>query len=97
MTNMNSIFGIVNLVNLPLMFASYAMFAPGMMATWLSNIAKYNPISWSAEAMRTVIIYGNATTLSQWTQIGWWLGGLAILAVALILFTAYMAEKEIRD
>jgi hypothetical protein len=47
--------------------------------------------------MRTVIIYGNATTLSQWTQIGWWLGGLAILAVALILFTAYMAEKEIRD
>ena len=97
MTNMNSIFGIVNLVNLPLMFVSYAMFAPGMMATWLSNVAQYNPVSWSAQAMRTVIIYGNATTLSQWTQIGWWLGGLDILAVALILFTAYMAEKEIRD
>ncbi len=97
MTNMNSIFGIVNLVNLPLMFMSYAMFAPGMMAPWLSNIAQYNPVSWSAEAIRTVIINGNVTTSAQWTSIGWWLGGLAILAVALILFTAYMAEKEIRD
>lgn len=96
MTNMNSIFGIVNLVNLPLLFVSYAMFAPGMMATWLSNIAKYNPVSWSAEAIRMVIING-ALTASQWTQVGEWLGGLAILAAALLLMTAYLAEKEIRD
>lgn len=97
MTNMNSIFGIVNLVNLPLMFVSYAMFAPVMMAPWLSNIAKYNPVSWSAQAMRTVIIHGTSVTAAQWTQVGWWLGGLAVLAVGLILLTAYLAEKEIRD
>ena len=97
MTNMNSIFGIVNLVNLPLLFVSYAMFAPGMMASWLSNIAKYNPVSWSAEAMRMVIINGTTMTASQWTQVGQWLSGLAILAVALILLTAFLAEKEIRD
>ena len=97
MTNMNSIFGIVNLVNLPLLFVSYAMFAPGMMASWLSNIAKYNPVSWSAEAMRMVIINGTTMTGSQWTQVGQWLGGLAVLAVALILLTAFLAEKEIRD
>lgn len=96
MTNMNSIFGIVNLVNLPLMFASYAMFGPGMMATWLSDIAQYNPVSWSAEAIRMVIINGNLTA-SQWTQIGQWLGGLAILAGGLLALTAYLAEKEIRD
>ena len=73
------------------------MFAPGMMASWLSNIAKYNPVSWSAEAMRMVIINGTTMTASQWTQVGQWLSGLAILAVALILLTAFLAEKEIRD
>ncbi len=96
MTNMNSIFGIVNLVNLPLLFVSYAMFSSAMMASWLSNVAAYNPVSWSAEAMRMVIINGNLTG-SQWTQVGQWLGALAILALGLLLLTAYLAEKEIRD
>ncbi len=96
MTNMNSIFGIVNLVNLPLLFVSYSMFSSAMMAPWLSNVAKYNPVSWSAEAMRMVIINGNLTG-SQWMQVGQWLGGLAVLALALLLLTAYLAEKEIRD
>jgi len=96
MTNMNSIFGIVNLVNLPLMFVSYAMFSPSMMAPWLANVAKYNPVSWSAEAIRMVIINGSLTA-SQWTQVGQWLGGLAILAGVLMLLTAILVEKEIRD
>ncbi|MHB1440315.1 MAG: ABC transporter permease [Cuniculiplasma sp.] len=96
MTNMNSIFGIVNLVNLPLLFVSYAMFSPVMMATWLSNVAKYNPVSWSAEAMRMVIINGSLTG-SQWYQVGTWLGALAVLALGLLLLTAYLSEKEIRD
>ena len=96
MTNMNSIFGIVNLVNLPLMFVSYAMFSPSMMAPWLANVAKYNPVSWSAEAIRMVIINGSLT-VSQWTQVGQWLGGLAILAGVLMLLTAILVEKEIRD
>ena len=96
MTNMNSIFGIVNLVNLPLLFVSYAMFSSSMMASWLSDVAAYNPVSWSAEAMRMVIINGNLTG-SQWIQVGQWLGALAILALGLLLLTAYLAEKEIRD
>ena len=97
MTNMNSIFGIVNLVNLPLLFVSYSMFSPAMMAPWLANVAKYNPVSWSAESMRTVILYGTTVSSSQWGQIGEWLGALALLALFLIGLTAYLAEKEIRD
>ncbi|MEM3675733.1 MAG: ABC transporter permease [Thermoplasmataceae archaeon] len=96
MVNMNSIFGIVNLVNLPLLFVSYAMFSPSMMATWLSNVAQYNPVSWSAEAIRMVIINGTLTA-SQWAQIGRWLGGLAILAALMIILTTILSEKEIRD
>jgi ABC-2 type transport system permease protein len=96
MTNMNSIFGIVNLVNLPLMFMSFAMFPKTMMAGWLANVAQYNPVSWSAQAIRTVIINGNLTA-SQWGQEGLWLGALAALAAGLLLLTAYLVEKEIRD
>lgn len=96
MTNMNSIFGIVNMINLPLLFVSYAMFSPEMMAPWIANIAKYNPVSWSAEAMRMVIINGSPSA-SQWGQIGIWIGALAILAVGLVGLTGFLAEKEIRD
>ncbi len=94
---MNTIFGIVNLVNLPLLFVSFAMFSPKMMAPDLANVAKYNPVSWSAEAMRTVIINGASTTYSQWVSIGWWLLFLAILAALLMGLTYLLAEKEIRD
>lgn len=95
-TRMETIFGIINLVNLPLMFMSNAMFPPGGMANWIANVAKYNPISWSANSMRMVIINGSLTS-SQWTQIGQWLGGLAAIALLMMVITYILAEKEIRD
>lgn len=94
-TDWNTVMGIVNLVNLPLMFASYAMFPSALMAGWISNIAYWNPVSWSSQAIRTVIINGTLTS-AQWTQVGWWLGGLAALALLLIGLTVWLAEKEIR-
>ena len=94
--DMNTIFGIVNLVNLPLLFMSYAMFPPDIMATWLADAAKYNPVSWAAESIRTVIINGTVTA-SQVSNVEWWMGSLAILAAGLVLLTYFVAEKEIRD
>ncbi len=96
MREMNTIFGIVNLVNLPLLFMSYAMFPTDLMAGWIGAVAKYNPVSWSAESIRTVILNGSLTA-SQWTSIGQWLAGLALLTALMVLLTYYMAEKEIRD
>ena len=96
MREMNTIFGIVNLINLPLLFVSYAMFPKDFMASWLSNIAAYNPVSWSAESIRMVIINGSLTA-SQWSSVGLWLGALAIMAALMVVLTYIMAEKEIRD
>ncbi|MFG1545337.1 MAG: ABC transporter permease, partial [Thermoplasmataceae archaeon] len=90
------IFGVINLVNLPLLFVSYAMFPPGLMAGWLSDAAKYNPVSWSAETIRTVVINGTLTA-SQMGSIELWLGGLAILATILLLMAYFVSEKEIRE
>lgn len=94
--DMNTIFGIINLVNLPLLFMSYAMFPAGMMANWLGDAAKYNPVSWAAESIRTVIINGTVIP-SQAGNVTLWLGSLAILAAGLILLTYFVAEGEIRD
>lgn len=96
MREMNTIFGIVNLVNLPLLFMSYAMFPTALMAGWIGDVAKYNPVSWSAEAMRMVILNG-ALSAAQWGSIGEWLGGLALLAAIMMTITYLMAEKEIMD
>ena len=94
--DMNTIFGIVNLVNLPLLFMSYAMFPGDIMAGWLSDAAKYNPVSWAAESIRTVIINGTVIP-SQASNVALWMGSLAILALGLVLLTFFVAEKEIRD
>lgn len=96
LTRMETIFGIVNLVNLPLMFASYAMFPPLLMEGWIRTVALYNPVSWSSEAIRSVVVNGTLTH-SQWIQVGQWLGALAILALFLIILTFILSEKEIRD
>lgn len=95
-TRPDTIFGVINLVNLPLLFVSYAMFPPGLMAGWLSDAAKYNPVSWSAETIRTVVINGTLSA-SQMHSIGIWLGGLAILATILLLMAYFVSENEIRE
>lgn len=96
MREMNTIFGIVNLINLPLLFMSYAMFPTDLMAGWIGEVAKYNPVSWSAEAIRTVILNGSLSA-AQWTSVGQWLGALALLTAGMMALTYFMAEKEIRD
>ncbi|MCL4314472.1 MAG: ABC transporter permease [Candidatus Thermoplasmatota archaeon] len=95
-TRPDTIFGIINLVNLPLLFVSYAMFPPDLMAGWLSDMAKYNPVSWSAETIRTVIINGSLSA-SQAYHVSVWLGGLAALAAFLLTLTYFVSEKEIRE
>jgi ABC-2 type transport system permease protein len=50
--NQETLFGVINLLNLPLMFASAALFPTAMMPDWLKTIANYNPLTWAADALR---------------------------------------------
>jgi ABC-2 type transport system permease protein len=47
---------IVNLINLPLMFASNTFFPISMMPDWIQTIARVNPISYMTDALRQLII-----------------------------------------
>ena len=66
------------------------------MAGWLSDVAQYNPVSWSSEAIRMVIINGTLSA-SQMSQVISWIGALALLAVSLTAITFVIAERGIGD
>lgn len=55
---------IVNLINLPLMFASNTFYPISMMPEWIQAIARVNPISYLTDAIRQLTILPlNASTL----------------------------------
>jgi ABC-2 type transport system permease protein len=58
-TRMETPQAIFNLVTLPLMFASSAYFPIGNMPSWLQAIASVNPISYTIDAVRRLMIFSN--------------------------------------
>lgn len=54
-----TVIAVANLLNLPLMFASNALFPTKQMPEWLQTIAKLNPISYAADAVRTFILHSS--------------------------------------
>ena len=55
-TKMETQMAIVNLINLPLMFASNTFFPISQMPDWIQAIARVNPISYLTEAIRQLTI-----------------------------------------
>ncbi|HUI86460.1 MAG TPA: ABC transporter permease [Nitrososphaerales archaeon] len=47
---------IMNLLNLPLLFASNALFPTKLMPTWLQDVAKVNPISYGVDVGRQLLL-----------------------------------------
>jgi ABC-2 type transport system permease protein len=48
---------VVNLLNLPLMFASNALFPAALMPEWLQTITKINPVTYATDATRQLVLY----------------------------------------
>jgi ABC-2 type transport system permease protein len=48
---------VMNLLNLPLLFASNALFPSSIMPNWLQAFVKINPISYATDAARQLILY----------------------------------------
>jgi ABC-2 type transport system permease protein len=54
---------LINLINLPLLFASNALFPVKIMPTWLQDIVKVNPVSYANDGVRQLLI--GATGMSS--------------------------------
>jgi ABC-2 type transport system permease protein len=48
---------VMNLVNLPLLFASNALFPTSMMPSWLQPVTQINPITYATDATRQLVLY----------------------------------------
>lgn len=55
-TRMETPMAVVNLINLPLMFASNAFFPIKMMPDWLQTVASVNPLTYTTDAVRQLLI-----------------------------------------
>ncbi len=55
-SNQEVVFALSNLINLPLMFTSSAMFPVEQMPSWLQKIAKVNPVTYAANLVRYNLI-----------------------------------------
>ncbi|PMQ01973.1 MAG: ABC transporter [Dictyoglomus sp. NZ13-RE01] len=56
--NMETLFAVMNLFTMPLMFTSSAMFPINVMPNWLATIAKWNPVTYVVNPLRTLVISG---------------------------------------
>jgi ABC-2 type transport system permease protein len=76
---------IVNLINLPLMFASNAFFPISQMPSWIQVIAQINPISYLTDAIRQLTVYqmNIASLITDFTVLGIFAAVFTAIGIAL--------------
>jgi ABC-2 type transport system permease protein len=72
---------IVNLLNLPLLFASNAMFPAKFMPSWLQPVVQANPVSYATDISRQLLLgsTGMASLGFDFLYLGWFAVGMLIL------------------
>jgi ABC-2 type transport system permease protein len=56
-TRIETQMAVMNLLNLPLLFASNALFPTSLMPDWLKPVTQVNPITYVTDANRQLILY----------------------------------------
>ena len=87
-----SYFGVVNLLNLPILFTSNALFLYGTEPAWLQTITAYNPITLAVEVMRETFF--GATYYAHPSYV--YLAGLVGWALALVGLALALASRALR-
>jgi len=90
-----TVIAVANLLNLPLMFASNALFPISQMPEWLQTIANFNPISYAGDAVRAFILHSSAgfDTAKVWLDFQFLIGFALILSLAGILVARTALRK----
>lgn len=91
-TNQETQMAIVNLLNLPLLFASNAMFPSKFMPNWLQPVVNVNPISYATDISRQLLL-GSPGMTSLWMEYAY-LGGFALvlMVVGMVLSRRFLSK-----
>lgn len=87
--NQETLFGVVNLLNLPVMFASAALFPTTFMPDWLKTVASVNPLTLAVDAARQFVFH-NPNPLHS---VGVDVLGLLLFSGALVGIAAFMTRR----
>jgi len=91
-SNWQTQMAIINLLNLPLLFASNALFPVKIMPTWLQDVVKVNPISYSIDAIRQLLI-GATGSYPLWVDFSVVLGFAAFFSIVGIVMSWRLLSK----
>ena len=83
---------IINLLNLPLLFASNALFPTTIMPDWLQDVVKVNPVSYAIDAIRQLLI-GAAGSYSLWLDFSVVFGFAAFFSIVGIVMSWRLLKK----
>jgi ABC-2 type transport system permease protein len=83
---------LINLINLPLLFASNALFPKSIMPNWLQDIVDVNPVSYANDAVRQMLIGATGMT-SLWVDFAVLIGFAFILSVIGIVLSWRLLSK----
>ena len=91
-TNWQTQMAVMNLLNLPLLFASNALFPTSIMPWYLKDVANVNPVSYATEASRILILDPiNMTTLARdFTALG--IFAVVFSAIGILLSWRYLSR-----
>jgi ABC-2 type transport system permease protein len=86
--------GIVNLIGLPLVFLSSALFPPTLMPSWLAATAKYNPLTYAVDAIQSLMTPSFRTTIGVTPEIDVLI--ITAFDVIMLLVSTYLFRRETR-
>jgi ABC-2 type transport system permease protein len=88
-----SYFGVVTILQLPILLTSNAMYPTNIMPTWLQYLVGFNPISLAVNVMRMSLFGTSGYTYSA----GIYLLGLLAWAVLFVLLALMLASRALRS
>jgi len=83
---------LINLINLPLLFASNALFPKSIMPTWLQDVVNVNPVSYANDAVRQMLIGATGMT-NLWVDFAVLIGFAAVLSSIGIILSWRLLSK----
>jgi ABC-2 type transport system permease protein len=83
-------FSLIGFITLPLIFVSSALVSLDAMPVWLKAIALLNPMTWTIDAVRTLILEG-----WRWTQLAIVIGALIIFDIGCVALSSRVLRRTI--
>ncbi len=91
-SNWQTQMAIINLLNLPLLFASNALFPVKIMPSWLQDVVRVNPVSYAIDAIRQLLI-GATGSYALWVDFSVVLGFAAFFSAVGVVMSWRLLSK----